>query len=321
MNLDVGKAVADILVQAIDSMFIKKKMDPKFVFVGRGYQGAVYKIRVLGRWYLVKTHLYGIDVLLKEVEMHIFVWTNVSSKDRKYFAKPYLVSGNPIITFGDQNFSVQKYMEGYVPLISIKPNTMNQTKSEVLTSNIAHAIYAMHRIGVIHGDLHSKNALVQPETMNIKIIDFGFARFIKNTKNAASAFLNIAFLQSQQGYKIGNIYNKLASEEYMTRSVNTRLNSYRKLYEIGVAALNKMPESYSPRTPRIAWSWLLQHPPERWQIRQPIDPQLVIRSNRKRKRPNQVSISNTGPPTNRTGRLNLMKKPFVGSFYLPRGIF
>ena len=53
-----------------------------------------------------------------------------------------------------------------------------------LLRNIQSAIKCMWKSGIVHGDLHVKNVMVNPRTGDITIIDFGFAIHVKKFTNA-----------------------------------------------------------------------------------------------------------------------------------------
>lgn len=47
-----------------------------------------------------------------------------------------------------------------------------------LMNTICHGVYALHRVGILHLDIKPDNILINPETMDVRLIDFGISQYI-----------------------------------------------------------------------------------------------------------------------------------------------
>lgn len=89
----------------------------------------------------------------------------------------------------------------------------NDIKSldEILTFKnlIDEQIEKLHSIGIFHGDLHTSNIVLNPETNDVRIIDFGESRFIDDLNADDIDYFN-EFLDPTN--KFENIYDMLEYE-------------------------------------------------------------------------------------------------------------
>ncbi|MEW6163292.1 MAG: protein kinase [Nitrospirota bacterium] len=74
---------------------------------------------------------------------------------------------------GDVRFITQEYFEG----ITLDEWAKTQTKISLddfftIACELAQALDKVHEAGIIHGDIKPHNILIQPETLDIRIIDF-----------------------------------------------------------------------------------------------------------------------------------------------------
>jgi serine/threonine protein kinase len=90
-------------------------------------------------------------------------------------------------------------------------------KIRTLGNNLLQALYVLHQNGIVHGDIKPKNILVNPETVDIKFIDFGFSVAIDD-KIPKEGFLRGTYIlfPPQKLYnfadpKIQNIINSLCT--------------------------------------------------------------------------------------------------------------
>lgn len=62
-----------------------------------------------------------------------------------------------------------------------KWGTLDETTARILFRQIVQIVFAYRNIGVIHRDIKSQNILVNPKTLDVKMIDFGFGTYLKDT--------------------------------------------------------------------------------------------------------------------------------------------
>lgn len=69
-----------------------------------------------------------------------------------------------------------EYLENYIPLQSFIGNPLQSQQILCIFSQICSAVAYLHESRIAHRDLHISNVLIHPETLKIKLIDFGLAK-------------------------------------------------------------------------------------------------------------------------------------------------
>jgi serine/threonine protein kinase len=69
-------------------------------------------------------------------------------------------------------YIVTNYLREYITLFDYFSNYSRQKQRDI-AAKIERLIKEMHENNVSHQDLHSKNIMIHPETLDVKIIDFG----------------------------------------------------------------------------------------------------------------------------------------------------
>jgi serine/threonine protein kinase len=54
-------------------------------------------------------------------------------------------------------------------------NNLTSKQALLIAHNCARAVAELHMLGVVHGDLAKENILIDPQTYDVKIIDFDLA--------------------------------------------------------------------------------------------------------------------------------------------------
>lgn len=72
-----------------------------------------------------------------------------------------------IISYDNGSLKLEKYP---MTLLDYIDNGGELTKN--IKNNIYSKVRELHKLGIYHGDLHSNNIVIEPETEEIKIIDF-----------------------------------------------------------------------------------------------------------------------------------------------------
>ncbi len=160
--------------------------------IGKGQFGAVYKAVNL-KPTEGEEEFYAVKILIPEGEVKM-EW----EKEVKCLREVYQVCKDAgILCYKDSFVSlpsklfkepqfviVTPFLENYIPLqeyILIKTKKQGEYKYKSIPRNVAEKIYAdviyaknaMTDLCIHHGDLHLKNIMIHPETLDIKIIDLG----------------------------------------------------------------------------------------------------------------------------------------------------
>jgi len=69
---------------------------------------------------------------------------------------------------------ITKFLEDYITWKEFKKKYPEKTKE--VKKNIKIAIEFIHNKKVYHGDLHDENIMIHPETLDVRIIDFGYCQ-------------------------------------------------------------------------------------------------------------------------------------------------
>ena len=153
----------------------------------------------------------------------------------------YRSPDNPAV----REFTMQ-FLDGYR---TFKSTMDNLTGAELATvhKQVFETIDKLHRAGVVHNDIHTENIMVNPETLDVKIIDFGLASDAPATvagRSGRDVMDDYDFIASQLGKEVvyhgthhtswvdGYVYslsNELGPGLYVTRHLDTAID-YAKAY-------------------------------------------------------------------------------------------
>lgn len=81
---------------------------------------------------------------------------------------------------GDYSFIVMQYVKGETLEELLKRNSLDVVQAIKLAEQIATALSAAHRRGIIHRDIKPRNLIVTPEGQ-IKVLDFGLAKLVQKS--------------------------------------------------------------------------------------------------------------------------------------------
>jgi len=90
----------------------------------------------------------------------------------------YLVCVHSIILYQSQHVLVMDYLDGFVDLYDYITQSKYKKPEETLVTIAKHLLIAMrsiHKLGVAHRDIKPENVMINPETLDIRFIDFGMA--------------------------------------------------------------------------------------------------------------------------------------------------
>ena len=105
---------------------------------------------------------------------------------------PLILDVKPIGSYFD--LTMQKYPKTFSEYVD------NGGDLEKYRQRIDHLINNIHQHGVIHGDLHSDNIVLNPETEEVKIIDYGRSRYFREVTPAVIQELN-KFLEPNKPFE------------------------------------------------------------------------------------------------------------------------
>lgn len=78
------------------------------------------------------------------------------------------------------DFIVTDYASGFIPLRQfLRDNRITPTEGMTLMQDIEDIISFLHENDIAHGDINSDNILINPDTLKVKLIDFGLCSYGK----------------------------------------------------------------------------------------------------------------------------------------------
>lgn len=84
----------------------------------------------------------------------------------------------------DEENGIYIIITEYFPSVDLKTfiasNKLSSEQKIRIFNQILVALYYLHKMNIIHGDLNVNNILINPETEEIKIVDFGLSRKISD---------------------------------------------------------------------------------------------------------------------------------------------
>ena len=139
--------------------------------------GALYAMKVLHAKHTKQDSM----ILKKEIRIAAYIWKNMTADGIKFMVEP--------VTATLQDFTcmrkklsgpvhAMKYYDGYEELVRVVSRRTTSVKDiRQMTLQIRRAVFALWELGILHGDLHTGNVMVNMSgaTPKIKIIDIGLS--------------------------------------------------------------------------------------------------------------------------------------------------
>lgn len=169
-------------------------------FIGKGGFGklSLYKDKNTEKLYAVKFFTKEMDLVVQYRNLKYLKEKKVCSR---YFLCPY-----GIFNHKNKLCLAFNYLEGYITLKNFrKNNTIKYNDKLQICSQMWKQIHILHRIGMIHCDLKSSNIMVDPETFNVHIIDFGIAIII-DKKNKEKKYMVYGLTKKYFNLPLGSTY-------------------------------------------------------------------------------------------------------------------
>ncbi len=169
--------------QIIENDFLEMPEKAEFasyklqILLGRGGMGAVYLAqdtrlnRPVALKLLPKTFAENSDAVLR-FQQEACAASNVAHQN---IAHIYEFASNE-----GRYFLAMEYVRGRTQRELIKEKSINLEKAVDYAMQIASALAAAHRNGIIHRDIKPENIIVTEEGL-IKVLDFGLAKFLEST--------------------------------------------------------------------------------------------------------------------------------------------
>lgn len=135
-------------------------------------------------------------------EMYVQLMLTMNRKSSRYVPKLFLGG-----LYGNKFIIIMEHVHGE-PLEALTARKYHFQMVDLLV--IRQAVNALHKVGVHHGDLHQGNIILDPETKQVKIIDFGTAVYSGvRRKLAKKHIINAAVIRRAMQYTPNAVQLKL----------------------------------------------------------------------------------------------------------------
>lgn len=230
-----------------EDIFIGRLLDNRYKLrhlISRGGMASVYRALRLSIGDTVAVKVLAIDENLDPIDLKRFQLEASASASIKH---PNIIS---IYDFGlleDIAYIVMEYMEGSSLAREIaRCGTLSLERTFRIFRQIASAVTAAHKQGVIHRDLKPSNIIFQKANCEddlVKVVDFGIAKLIK-----------------EGGEKLTSADFALGTPEYMSpeQCLGQKLDERSDIYSLGIV-LYEMLTGQTPFSGEIASAILVKH--------------------------------------------------------------
>ena len=163
--------------------------------LGRGGQGAAYQVERKGRSYVVKVLVRGPEESDDDWKASVVrinrEYAVLKSLDHPNVVKVHTAEmmGAMEVEDGGLPFLVMSHVEGTHLNTWIKQNRPPLRAILMVMTNLASALQAVHAVGVGHRDVKSSNILIQNDTHQPFLIDFGMVRISHGITATKRGFL------------------------------------------------------------------------------------------------------------------------------------
>lgn len=153
MNSDINYIIENHMPNIYNNTnIITKKID-------KGSSGRIYLIRVGNQKYVCKR-------VSKEYEMESVIMNKLDHPNIIKYYGSYL---------GDFVYLFMEYIEGYSLHDWLYKKNLTTNSSKMLITKIVNGIKYLHDKNIVHRDIKLENIMINPISLDIKIIDFGFS--------------------------------------------------------------------------------------------------------------------------------------------------
>ncbi len=200
--------------------------------IKHGQFGKIYILQVSGHSKYIIKEIPPQNIILHnqqnpEVEAENIQYINQNMSDR--FMIKQLVFRS---TSNGSIYFVSKYLHKYISLGSFLEEE-NKDKLNIILHHIKDAFDEMNRIGIIHKDAHLNNILINPDTLDIKFVDYGIcdirgSRTFGKRKSLSDEQFQQSLLETKKKF-IVSIVNKFSNTPIqLSRTGNNNINQIRE---------------------------------------------------------------------------------------------
>ena len=137
---------------------------------------------------------------------------------------PNIVTIHSIEECDGRHFITMELVTGKTLDQLIGPGGMSAERFLTLAAPLAEALTAAHRVGVVHRDLKPSNVMLTDDGRP-KILDFGLAKRLDDSRGAAKSTVETAPLLTQEGAVVGTL-PYMAPEQLQGRPTDVRSDVY-----------------------------------------------------------------------------------------------
>ena len=119
-------------------------------------------------------------------------------------------------TDGVYTYIIIEYLRDYISLNKIIDIKSNYGNFNTIIGNISSALTTLHYLGMANRNINSSNIIINPTTLDIKIIDFS-----KGCTNDLECENNLSTSEKLDFYSLGMIIYKIITGEYPSQIYNT----------------------------------------------------------------------------------------------------
>lgn len=159
-----------------DSLRPEDRQRYKFVgFAGEGSFGRVYRCQDTKMQKLVAVKLIKQECLGNDLFIDLFRRECEFSKN---IGEEHLVSTLDYFVGGEYAYSVMEFIEGIELNLYLKnKKSLSLEEFKKIAVQIANGLHFFHYHGLLHCDLKPSNIMINPESLKLKLVDFGLSHF------------------------------------------------------------------------------------------------------------------------------------------------
>jgi eukaryotic-like serine/threonine-protein kinase len=140
--------------------------------LGRGGHSVVYRARREGRFYAVKLPLHGETGAKARFLSQRFRREAVALARVRHSALPAVMEVGEVERLP---YIIMELATGKTLFERLREGLLEESQVVQLAHQLADALSAIHRSGLVHRDVKPQNVVFEPQTNSVKLVDFGFA--------------------------------------------------------------------------------------------------------------------------------------------------